>query len=84
MSELMNKMKHSTLSDNGFLNKTMTSNTSLVTSKTQLPVDKEDDKKNNTIVDEEDIELPEYEKVKVVGRGALFNSYLIYNGIYLL
>lgn len=70
MTELLNKMKQTTISGNEFLNNTITSNTSLLTSKTQLPVDKKDDKMNNTIVDEEDIELPEYEKVKVVGRGS--------------
>lgn len=71
MTELLNKIKESTLSSNsnGLLNKTMTVSSSLATSKTQIPLDVIDEKNQNPIVDEEEIELPEYEKVKVVGRG---------------
>ncbi len=55
---------------NGLLNRTVTISSALVTSKTQVPVDAIDDKRENiVVVDEEEIELPEYEKVKVVGRG---------------
>lgn len=71
MTELLNKLKQTTLSSNGgngFLNRTMTINT-LATSKTNIPVDVTHVKEDNLIVDEEDIELPEYEKLKVVGRG---------------
>lgn len=74
MTELLNKLKQTTLSSNGgngFLNRTMTINT-LATSKTNVPVDVTRVKEDNLIVDEEDIELPEYEKLKVVGRGGFF------------
>lgn len=74
MTELLNKVKQSTFSSNGrsngLLNKTMTVSSSLAISKTQIPVDLIDEKIENLVVDEEEIELPEYEKVKVVGRGA--------------
>lgn len=74
MTELLNKVKQSTFSSNGrsngFLNETMTVSSSLAISKTQIPVDVIDEKIENVVVDEEEIELPEYEKVKVVGRGA--------------
>lgn len=73
MTELiLNKIKQSTLNGNVFLSKTMTSNTSLVSSRALVPIDEKVDENNvgtNIIVDEEEIELPEYEKVKVVGRG---------------
>lgn len=73
MTELLNKIKQSTSSSNGetngFFNKTMTLSSSLATLKTQVPVDVIDEKKENLNDDEEEIDLPEYEKVKVVGRG---------------
>lgn len=74
MTELLNMLKQTTASrngkSNGFLNSTTTVSSSLAISMTQQAVDVADDKKENTIVDEEEIVLPEYEKVKVVGRGA--------------
>lgn len=74
MTELLNKLKQTTTirngTSNGFLNNTTTVATSLAISKTQVAVDVIDEKHENITVDEEEIELPEYEKVKVVGRGA--------------
>lgn len=75
MTEVLTKIKQSTISNNGFLNNTITLST-LATSKTQVPVDNKDDKKDVAIVDEEEVELPEYEKVKVVGRGTHLISVL--------
>lgn len=75
MTELLNKIKLSAPISNGEFNsnfnKTMTISSSLTT---QVPVDVIEEKQENPNVDEEEIELPEYEKVKVVGRGDLFNS----------
>lgn len=72
--ELINKVKQSPLSSNGLLNKTMTLSSSLGTTKTHIPVDAIDQISENAIVADEEILLPEYEKVKVVGRGTVFIS----------
>lgn len=75
MTELFNKIKLQTATGNGNgernsnFNKTITITSSFATSKTQVPVDVIDEKKEISSVDDEEIELPEYEKVKVVGRG---------------
>lgn len=80
MSDVLNKLKQSTLNgnvkSNGFLNNTMTVTASLIASKTQVPIDVIDDKKEN-VVDEEEIVLPEYEKVKVVGRGSFLFLFVL-------
>ncbi|KAJ6641122.1 Serine/threonine-protein kinase Nek8, partial [Pseudolycoriella hygida] len=74
MSGVSNKIKLSTLSNkngtNGFLNETVTVNSSLITTKTrtQTSINEIDEQKNSE--DDEEVELPEYEKIKVVGRGS--------------